>query len=162
MALTATSVTWNGLSIAGPSAGGQYQLRDIVGWDTTPNVSFASVAIAGGRGAAVTPGQMDPRTVTVTGWCFNAAARDSLLATFWSNAAPSVGDLTTDSLTVTHAGLTLSADAQLQKADASPEPGWAAGRFGFTLQWRCPDPMRYAPASTSVVAVKVPTLGITF
>jgi len=163
MALSATSVSWQGMLVAQRTdTSTAFNLSDLQGWEVTPQISFDDVKIAGGRGVAVTPGQMGARIVTLTGWCFDQALRDQLLSAFWASASPSVCSLDTGTLSVTHGGLTLSADAQVLKADASPEVGWGNGRFGFTVQWRCPDPMRYAPASTTVVAVKVPTLGITF
>ena len=161
--LTPTYLTWGGLLLAGASdTNTPFHLSDITGWEVTPQVNFDDVKIAGGRGVAVTPGDMGPRVVTATGYCFDQGLRNQLLAILRGYGTPSVGSLDTDALTVTHGGLTLSADAQLVKADASPEPGWGLGRFGFTVQWRCADPMRYGQSFSTVVPVKVPTLGITF
>jgi len=161
--LTPTYLTWRGLLIADRSdTNTPFHLSDITGWEVTPQVSFDDVKIAGGRGMAVTPGGMGPRIVTATGYCFDQNLRNQLLAILRGYGAPSVGSLDTDALTVTHGGLTLAADAQLMKADASPEPGWGMGRFGFTVQWRCADPMRYGEPTSTTVPVAVPTLGITF
>lgn len=142
MALTMTSVSWGALTIAGPSTGAAYMLRDLAGWEATPNITFESLRASTGYGSTPTPGSSDPRVVSVSGWCYSTS-RDALLASLWSACIPAVGSSGTAPLTVAHAGLTLSADAQLIKVDASPEPGWTNGRFNFILQWRCPDPLRY-------------------
>jgi len=155
-------ITWQGLTLASKADGASsYHASDITGWEVTPQISFADVAI-GGRGVAVTPGSMGPRVVTVTGWCYDSSRRDLLLASLWSNASPSVGVLETDALVVTHGGLTLQADAQLMKADATPEAGWAGGRFGFTLQWRCPDPMRYGAWTSVTAGIEAPVAGLVY
>ena len=169
--VTPTYVVWRGLLIAGISDGNTpFYLREITGWDSLPNITFGSVPVAGGLGSIVTPGQADPRVVTVTGWCWDPVSRNELLAILRGNSAPSVGDVVTESLTVTHGGLTLSADAQLMKADATAEVGWALGRFPFVLQWRCPDPLRYgapvvvsSPINTAVSGLAFPwTFPVTF
>lgn len=161
--LTPSWVTWRGLLIAPMTDGNTpFHLRDIAGWDVTPQISFDDVAIAGGRGVAVTPGSMGPRVVTVTGWCNDKALRNQLVAMLKGYATPRVGSLLTEPLQVTHGGMTLSADAQLVKVDATAERGWAFGRFGFTIQWRCADPVLYGEQVTASTPIAVPTLGITF
>lgn len=161
MALSATSLSWRGQAI-GAAVSPDFKLKTLVGWEELPNLTYASVPTGNGYGSAVTGAQSDPRIVTVTGFCFNASTRDALLASFWDVAFPVISDLVTEPLTITHGGLTLSADAQLLKASAAPEDGWSQGRFGFTLSWHCPDPLRYGPRTSAVAAVTVPTLGIVF
>jgi hypothetical protein len=161
--LTPTWLIWRGLMIASyTDPNTPFHLKTITGWDVTPQISFDDVPTAGGRGVAVTPGSMGPRIITVTGWCHDQAIRNRLLAILQGYTSPRIGSLVTEPLTVTHGGLTLSADAQLVKSDPTPEVGWGLGRFGFSLQWRCPDPMRYGDQSATTVPITVPTLGITF
>jgi hypothetical protein len=159
MALTQTTVSWRGITIV---KAGDYHLRELTGWEELPNISFDSVQASNGYGSLVTTGTADPRIVTVSGWCFSSTARDSLLSGFWAGGAPQVGELVTESLTITHAGLTLSADAQLVKASAAPEVGWAAGRFGFVLTWRCPDPLRYGSLNSSTASITAPVDGVVY
>lgn len=156
---SATSVSWRGVTIA---MGADYHLRELVGWEELPNVTFEGVPASSSYGSLVTAGQCDPRIVTVTGWCYSTSARDALLAGFWAACAPHVGELVTESLTVAHGGLTLSVDAQLMKASAAPEAGWAVGRFGFVLTWRCPDPLRYGSPQTVSSPIQTATTGLTF
>lgn len=161
--LTPTWLTWNDLLIAPRSDGNTpFCLSDITGWDVTPQIGFDDVPIAGGRGVAVTPGSMGPRIVTVTGWCYDPALRNQLVAMLKGYTTPRIGSLVTAPLEVTHAGITLTADAQIVKCDATPEVGWGAGRFGFVVQWRCADPVLYGLMQSASVEIRVQTLGITF
>lgn len=161
--LTPTYLTWRGLLIAPQSdPNTPFHLSDITGWNTTPSINFDTVTLRGGIGAARTPGRADPRIVTVTGWCYDPDLRNRLLAILTGYAVPSVGTSDTDPLVVTHGGVTLTADAQLIKADATAEIGWGGGRFGFTLQWRCPDPLRYGQQVLYSVGITGSTSGITW
>lgn len=145
--LSPSWVEWRGLVIAPlQDTSTPFHLSDITGWDETPSITFDDQRLPSGYGMAVTAGYSGPRIVTVTGWCNDQVLRNKLLAIFRGNTVPSVATLQTDTLSVTHGGLTLTADAQMLKADATAEVGWGLGRFGFTLQFRCPDPLRYGQA----------------
>lgn len=159
--LARSSVSWQALVIAGPSdpLGSLYYLRDIKGWTETPPSSVDDVA-RGGVGSRVTPVTVGRRTVTVTGWCSSAAQRDALVAAFDDSTALDPGSLETADLTVTHAGRTLTADAQLTRADATPEAGWGVGYFGWAVQWTCPDPRLYGGRLTLTSPIGTPGTGV--
>lgn len=160
MALSQSSVSWRGLTFAGPSQAGSYQLRDITGWEEWPAYSTQKVAVGSGHGNLVAPIRFDERVVTVTGWCISATARDALLVAFQSGLALGSDTTVTESLTVTHAGRTLSADARPVHLDTKPEAGWANGRFGWIAQWLCSDPLRYGPSVTQQSFLALPGTGL--
>jgi hypothetical protein len=135
-----TSLLWRGLTIG---AGSRYRIRTLDGWEARPPGRYKKVERTGGHGTHRSRVLSDERIVTVEGWCWASADRDQLLADLQAVAGYTDGD-DTDPLTVTAAGRTLTAGGQLLEARPMLLRGeWGVGRFGWLLQWRCPDPRRY-------------------
>lgn len=156
-----TSLTWRGLT----AATGQdqpYRIHELEGWEESPAPRYDKQPRTFAHGAHPSPVYADERIVTVTGVCWTAADRDRLLADMQAETAFGDDD-TTEQLTVTAAGRTLTAQAQLIAARPALVRGqWGVGRFGWVLQWRCPDPMRYGPDQTAATALPDPSGGLTY
>ena len=160
MTLTMTQVQWRNLTLAPKSAGlSAYYLRDLTGWEETPPSSFDNVDRFP-IGSLLTPIRAGRRTVTISGWCASQDSRDALLAQMRSSSALMTGEVGTEPLTVTHGGLTLSADAQLTQWQATPDVGWGTGYFSWALQWTCADPLRYGGWSTTQSFLALPGTGL--
>lgn len=138
-----TSLLWQGLTLG---SGTRYRIKSVEGWDELPPVRYDKQDRARAHGTYPSPVWADERTVTVEGWCWTEVDRDSLLRDLRRVMVPS-DDV--DDLTVTMAGLTLTAGAQPVKFAPILKSGeWGTGRFGWIAVWRCPDPRRYSPTVT--------------
>lgn len=154
-----TSVLWRGLTIG---AGSPYRIDTVEGWEERPPARYDKQGRTRGHGSHRSPVWSDERTVTVTGWSFSPEERDALLLQL--QAVSGFGDEDdTEPLTVTAAGRTLWAGAQLVRAVPSLNRGqWGAGWFGWLLQWRCPDPLRYGPARSVPTGLPSDGGGLTY
>lgn len=149
-----TSLSWRGLTVG---AGSRYRMRTLEGWEDRPTARYDKQNRTRGHGSHRSHVWSDERTVTVEGWCWTATDRDALLMGLQAVSAYSDTD-DTEPLVVTAAGRTLTAGAQLLEARPALLRGeWGVGRFGWLLQWRCPDPLRYGPPRT--VPTGLPTSG---
>ena len=156
-----TWVVWRDILLGPRSSGNLYCLRTLEGWEELPPYQTQKVSVGGGHGTLVAPIQFDERAVIVSGWCSERSARNQLVQTFMRAAAPSgSGALQTESLQVTHAGVTLSADARVVRASATAEAGWALGRFGWVVQWLCNDPRRYGQQVSQQSFLALPGAGL--
>lgn len=152
MTLSTTSLTWRDLAIG---AGTSYRLLTLEGWEELPPSRYIKQVRTNSHGAHPSPVYSDERIVTVTGWCWTSDQRDQLLADF---RARFTFEDDTEDLAVTVAGRTLTAGAQILEARPSITRGeWGVGRFGWLLQWRCPDPLRYGDPVTA--STGLPTAG---
>lgn len=140
---TPTAATFGPITLAGDGSS-QYHLTGITGWDELPDARFDSTGRSNAHGEFDGPVYSAARTVTISGEVRNQAARDALLAAFDAGfvfAGASAGV----PLSVTMAGKTLTAlSAKViakQKVRAVGE--WGLGRFGWQVQFRCADPLRY-------------------
>ena len=149
-----TSVLWRGLTLGASSS---FRLDTLEGWEERPTGRYSNTPRTRAHGSHRSPVYADERIVTVTGWSFTPEQRDELLADL--QAVSGFGDDDeTEPLTITAAGRTLSAGAQLIRAVPSLNRGqWGAGWFGWLLQWRCPDPLRYGAPRT--LPTGLPTSG---
>lgn len=159
-ALTATSIVWRDLTMAAATAGADYCLRDLKGWDELPPYTSEDVPVSGRHGGLLTPIRFATRSVTVTGWSAKASTRDALVAALRRATAPGRDTMVTEPLAITHAGQVLTADAQVVAAAALPEIGWALGRFGWVVQWLCRDPFRYGPFQSVTSPLALPVTGL--
>jgi hypothetical protein len=150
-----TNVAWRGLTLGN---GTLYRLDTVEGWEERPPGRYNNTPRTRAHGSHRSQVLADERIVTVTGWAFTPEQRDELLEQLQDVSG--FGDVDdTEPLTITAAGRTLTAGAQLIRAVPSLNRGqWGAGWFGWLLQWRCPDPLRYGPART-VGPVGLPTDG---
>jgi hypothetical protein len=142
-------------------AGTPYKLISIAGWDELPAFETDTIPVRSGRGAMVAPVRFGARTVTLTGFTFDRVARDSLVAALRAGTAPLRDSLVTEPLTVSEAGLTLSADARIVRVTASKE-GWSLGRFGWVADWLCSDPLRYGQSMTVSAVIALPVTGMVY
>lgn len=156
--MNSTSLTWRGLTIATGDV--PYRLRELEGWEELPAGRYEKTNRTRGHGSHRSKVWADERIVTVTGSCWTAVERDALLAQMQEHLAfdGDGDDGDTEPLQVTVAGRTLTAGAQLLAARQALVRGeWGVGRFGFVVQWRCPNPIRYGPAAT--VTTPLPEAG---
>jgi hypothetical protein len=154
-----TSVTWQGLTLATGKAA-PYKILSLEGWEERPAARFDKVNRTNGHGSHPSAIWSDERTVTVEGFCFDPEQRDAMLAGIQDVAAFDDG---CDPITVTAAGRTLTANAQLVDARPVLERGkWGIGWFGWLLQWRCPDPLRYGPTQSASTGLPTASGGLTY
>lgn len=154
-----TSVLWRGLPMG---AGTRYRIRSLEGWEARPPARYSKVPRTGGHGTHRSRVLSDERIVTVEGWCWSSVERDQLLADLQAAAGYVDGD-DTNPLAVTVAGRALTAGGQLIEARQMLIRGeWGIGRFGWLLQWRCPDPLRYGPARALSTELPNPGGGLTY
>ena len=151
MALSSTAVLWRDLTMAtGPSA--TYRITSLEGWEGLPAPRYDKLNRTRGHGSHSSPVWADERVVTVEGRSWDQENRDQVL---WELQSRMTFDGGEEPLTVTAAGRTLTAAAQLLRCDpVMVAQDWGIGRFGWIAQWRCPDPLRYglpgAPLSTGL------------
>lgn len=147
-----TSGVWRDLAFG---AGTDYRIRTLEGWEELPPSRYDKKPRTQGHGAHPSKVWGDERIVTVEGWCWSAAERDAQLLAFQRRMTFDGGE---ELLTVTVAGRTLTAWAQLITARPMLLRGdWGLGRFGWLVQWRCPDPRRYGAPLT--LSTGLPTSG---
>lgn len=139
--LTNPSFDFNGITIDND---GPYYIQDVDGWLGPPDGTAESVPRSTGHGSRVTFMRRGVRTVTISGLCASKSSRDSL---FWAlRAAMAIEGMDTAELMGTVAGLTLTADAQLQRfrpVVSQSRAAWSRGMWAFDAQWLCPDPLLY-------------------
>lgn len=153
--------SWAGITFdhAGP-----YYLQGVEGWSGPPDGSADDVPIAAGHGSLLTRVTRKARVVTVEGVCVSESTRDSLLSALDDALAAGFGDGDgTYPLTGVIGGRTLTADAQLLRYEPKTEQGtWVHGVFGFALQFRCPDPMRYGSWTVFTAGIDAPVTGLVY
>ena len=148
-----TVVDWRDLSLG---AGTFYRVTSVEGWEELPPTRYDKQTRTRGHGAHPSPVWADERIVTVSGRCFSTADRDQVLIDLMARMTLDGGE---EPLTITLAGRTLTASAQLLRAAPTLTAGqWGVGRFGWSAQWRCPDPLRYGPAQPEQ-STRLPTFG---
>jgi hypothetical protein len=154
--LSKTSLTWNDLTIG---AGTPYRMLTLEGWEELPASRYDKQTRTNAHGAHPTPVYSDERIVGVEGYCWTGDDRDQLLADLRAYVTfDDDPDEDTEPLAVTVAGKTLTAGAQLIAAVPKLTRGeWGVGKFGWLLQWRCPDPRRYGAPQTA--STGLPTAG---
>ncbi|TFV91411.1 hypothetical protein [Blastococcus sp. CT_GayMR16] len=147
-----TSGQWRDLVFG---AGTDFRVRTVEGWEDLPPSRYEKKSRTQGHGAHPSKVWGDERIVTVEGWCWSSAERDAQLAAFQRRMTFDGGE---EPLAITVAGRTLTAWAQLITARPMLIRGeWGLGRFGWLVQWRCPDPRRYGAIHT--LSTGLPTSG---
>src|SRR5665647_304321 len=140
-ALSGTQIVWRGLTIYGTRAS-RHWLSTLEGWEDLPPTR-RDTAQRNGHGTFGGTPLSDERTVIVAGATSTPDDRDALLAELQAVMWLPDSNVTSP-LTITHAGRTLTANAQLTRFKPTMDTGWSAGRFGWAAEWVCPDPLRYA------------------
>jgi hypothetical protein len=155
--LSKTTVTWRGLTIG---AGTRYRMRTLEGWEELPPSRYDKQPRVTAHGAHPSPVYADERIVGVEGYCWTGDDRDALLAAL---RAYFTYEDDAETLTVDVAGRALTAGAQIITAAPKLLRGeWGVGRFGWLLQWRCPDPMRYGPPQSLSTQLPLPGGGLAY
>lgn len=161
--VTPVQFTWQGIDFV-EGVEGPFWLTSVSGWDDPPDGSPTDRPVAGWHGSL--PGRMTrkARTVTIEGNCASPTDRDALFLRLADAAAAGFGDGDTlTPLVGSVAGRTLTAAAQLQRlAPKVEQAAFEAGVFGWAIQWRCPDPLRYGPARTLSAPINTATTGLTW
>lgn len=153
-----TTATWRGLTFTTKRAGEPtpYRVLELEGWEELPPARYEKDPRANAHGTHPSDVWSDERIVTLTGYCWTTADRDTLLRTL--RADTGYDGQQQRPLTITVAGDTLTSGAQLIAARRALLRGeWGIGRFGWVLQWRCPDPLRYGPTLTATT--RLPAAG---
>jgi len=147
-----TSAVWRNLTLG---YGSPYRILTVEGWEELPAARYDKQARASAHGAHPSAVWSEERIVTITGFCWSSTARDQLLAQLQASMTFGDGE---EPLTITLAGRTLTAQAQLLAARPTLLKGeWGVGRFGWLAQWRCPDPLRYGAVHT--ISTPLPLAG---
>lgn len=158
---TPTLATFAGIAMAGDGSS-QYKINSITGWDDLPDARFDSNARSNAHGEFDGPVWSAARTVTIAGECRNAPTRDALLAAL-GGAFVFAGANAGSTLSVTLAGQTLTSVAKVIAASKARVSGeWGIGRFGWQVQFRCSDPLRYAGAVTDTATMPTTSGGLVF
>lgn len=160
MSLSPSVVSWRGLEFHGVRGAGPYSLIDLTGWDERPSTRSDSDVRPMQHGRFDGPVLSDERVVILRGQIISED-RDTLLAALDDAMYLSEPDAPTETLTVTRAGRTLTADARLTDF-RTPTGAWAVGHVPFAAQWRCPDPLRYGPTENLTTGFATLTGGLEF
>lgn len=138
-------ITWRGLTFGGDSPFG---LTSIAGWEDLSDVADYSEPRARGNGEHVGDLYGRARIVTVEGEIVDQVALGQLVAEL--RAATSL-DSTVRDLSVDLFGVVLTAGARLLRRSVTVDnSSYSFGAAKFALQWRCPDPLRYDAAETTI------------
>lgn len=141
MVLSPTTVVWRGVTFGG-SFSSRRMIRSLDGWEELPQSRIDSTPHVWGHGTFASPAWSDARSVILAGTCRSATERDAMLAELGAVMGWGQADYP-ESLTVTHGGRTLTANAVLARYRAIVDDSWASGRFPWVIEWYCADPMRY-------------------
>jgi hypothetical protein len=150
-------ITWRGLTIGGDS---DVDVHSITGWDDLDAVDDR-LDEPRARGHGDHPGELYSRAriVTARGEILTRSARDQLALAVQAATpvASSAGELA-----VTTFGRRLTAGARLIRRSVPVEDDYASGRVPFTLQWKCPDPLRYGPELSAETGLPTSGTGLTY
>lgn len=146
-----TEITWRGLTLGGDSP---YIVQSVAGWDDLADLNDLSQARVRGHGDHVGDLYSQARIVTVTGKIADVDQRDALAEALRrrSTVRSALDDLTIETL-----GQRLTAQARVLRRSLAVGETYAVGEVPFSLQFRCPDPLRYGPAKTA--STGLPTAG---
>lgn len=145
--LSNSSLTWRGLTVYGRGPA-RFTMNTLEGWEDVEGGRSQRVSRPGAHGVFDSDEFADERFVTVTGRCKSPAERDALLAELKAVMTLPRAGASPEDLTISHAGLELTAKARLRRFKPSMER-WGSGIFGWAAEWVCPDPLRYGPLSST-------------
>ena len=160
MTLSCTPVTWRGVTLSSDRSS-PFGIRTVAGWDELPDARFERLARPGAHGVFATPVLSDERIVTLGGQIISAD-RDALLAELRGAMTWGAGGGLTDELRVSRAGRTLTTQARLTGFKTPTDANWGIGVVPFVIEWRCPDPLRYADAVSESTGFAAATGGLAF
>lgn len=149
MTTDVVEVEWRGLKFGGPAS--RFWVKRVMGWWQSPQGSYESTRKTDGHGEVPTGIHVGRRIVVAEGhFKGSPETRDTIIRLLGSVLVRnSPDDTATEPLTVTMAGQTGVADAQLLDhfIDDSPKT-WASGIIPWSIQWRCPLPYVYGQPLT--------------
>lgn len=162
MTLSPTTVSWRGITISSePGADVEVEVIALDGWDETPDAEKDGDRRPARHGRFDGPVWSDERVVLL-GARIVSDDRDEILATLRPAMVLSDG-ASPEPLTITHAGLTLTADARLTRwRPQALAERWGVGVVPFAVEWRCPDPLRYGELVNAVTGFRSLTGGLEF
>jgi len=141
--LSCTTVTWRGLTFSGADDA-PFGLSTLEGWSDLPPARRDTDSRPQAHGRFDGPVWSDERTIIITGSTYSAAERDARLALLEDAMAWPSGRGSTEELTITHGGRTLTAFARLTRFKPTFGGAWASGGFPYAIEWVAPDPLRYS------------------
>lgn len=158
--LPTTVIEWNGLTLG---AGTPWIITDpgITGWEESTPIDKLSEPRADSYGDRDTPLRARGRTVQAAGLVKSTTDRDALVAAFRQAFTLPSDPHEKGELTITTAGRTLMAYAQVAGRKIMQGKYWGIGRFGWAVQFVCDDYLRYGPEQTAEGALSVVGGGIT-
>ncbi|TQN26087.1 hypothetical protein FHX37_4625 [Haloactinospora alba] len=140
-------IEWNGLTLGGDP----YRVTELDGWDDLPGIDAGEVDRPSRHGAWPGRPLAQSRTVTATG-LIRAPRSDIGPMVRKLRAATAIAeDAELSPLTVTMLGEALTAHARVSQRTISHGKRSPLGHVSYTLQWTCPDPLRYVPTPTEVI-----------
>jgi hypothetical protein len=151
-----TEITWRGLTLGGDSS---YVIQSITGWDDLADLNDMSQARVRGHGDHVGGLYSQARIVTVTGKIVSASARNALAQAL---ARVSTVRSALDDLTIETLGQALTTQARVVRRSLAVGETYGVGEVPFSLQFRCPDPLRYGPAKTATTGLPTSGGGLTY
>lgn len=153
--------SWGGIEF---STAAPFKPRRVTGWEGAPDGDAPEQSIAGGHGSRRTRVTRRRRVVEIEGSCTRKGARDELLRMLGDALSEGFGDGdATAPLVGSVAGRELTADAQLLRYQPTLEPSpWGSGVWTWSVQFVCPDPLRYGPAQSIAMPINVATTGLTW
>lgn len=157
------SLTFRGLTFTGDGQS-TYHLEKLTGWLGWPgSASFQSGPSAFGHGNEPSPGVLGSRLPDAEGWLLgDEDTIDQLIQDVNDVMVPASSlDADTEPLTVTMAGQTATADAQLIAFDWDTSTAWGSGVVKWVASFRCPDPFKYSDWISTTVTLVVPAGGDT-
>lgn len=159
--LAYTNVTFRGMTFGRGTVWKLNRGTGLIGWEELPPANVEKSPRFGGHGNGVTTVRFDGRTVMMSGFVEAADTRDAMVALFRSTMVPPTDPTETETLSVSVAGVTLYADAQLVGAGIDIGSMWGSGWIPFKAQWWCPDHRRFAGWQSVDVGFQGATGGIT-
>ena len=160
MALSCTTVQWRGLTLSSDRSS-PFGIRTVTGWDELPDSRFERDTRPGAHGVFATPVWSDERIVTLGGQIISQR-RDALLAELRAAMTWGPNGGLVEDLQITRAGQTLTAQARLTAFKTPTDADWAVGVVPFAIEWRCPDPLRYADATNLSTTFATSSGGLEF
>src|SRR5690606_33648761 len=133
------TVAWRGVTFSGAHDGSPFGVTSLQGWDERPDVRIEWPTRPAGHGTFSGGVWSQDRIVTLGGQFIDRAQRDELLVELEAAMGPGF-----DELTITKAGRTLTARAVVTAYRPDTSSQWGMGAVPYAIEWRCPDPLRYA------------------
>jgi len=136
-----------------------FQVSNIEGWEGLPGVRESWSARPNAHGVFDHRVWAEQRVVTVSGWCHSREERDAL---FQKLGGMLVLHADVEPLTIRFAGRTLTADARLTRYQPKLDHYLSGDYWPFTVEWVCPDPLRYGPDVEAATPMPTASGGLQF